>query len=62
MYGKKHTEDAKKKMSESTNHYGKNNPFYGRKHTEETKRKISETKAKKKAERQGEGTLEAFLK
>ena len=61
MYGRKHTEDAKKKMSESTNHYGKNNPFYGRKHTEETKRKMSETKAKKKAETQGEGTLKAFL-
>ena len=39
--GYKHTEKAKRKISEATK--GKNNPFYGKKHSEESKRKISET-------------------
>lgn len=45
FYGKKHTEESKKKMSE--NHWdnkGKNNFMYGRNHTEETKRKMSEAR------------------
>lgn len=56
MYGKHHTEEAKRKIGESSkkenlseerlNKYrartGDKNPFYGKKHTEETKRKISE--------------------
>jgi hypothetical protein len=40
MYGKKHTEEYKLKMSERMS--GKNNPMYGKKHTEEVKRKHSE--------------------
>jgi hypothetical protein len=46
-------------MSEASS--GSNNGMYGKKHTEETKRKISETKARKKTEKQGAGTLDAFL-
>lgn len=38
--GYKHTEEAKKKMSEQRR--GKNSPWFGKKHTEETKRKMSE--------------------
>lgn len=41
MYGKKHTEESKRKMSESRK--GDLNHFYGKTHTEETKRKISES-------------------
>lgn len=37
--GGKHTDKAKKAISES--HSGKNNPFYGKKHTEEHKKHIS---------------------
>jgi group I intron endonuclease len=53
IYGLKHTEESKKKMSESHmgKAIGKDNPMYGkpgavlgRKHTEEEKRKISESK------------------
>jgi hypothetical protein len=43
-----------------------NNGMYGKKHTEETRRKQRDIalkrEAKKKAERQGEGNLKAFLK
>jgi len=38
-WGKKHTEDTKRKMSE--NFKGENNPMYGKEHTEETKREMS---------------------
>ncbi|MBA7652784.1 hypothetical protein ES703_60623 [subsurface metagenome] len=38
--GKKHTEETKRKMSESRK--GENSPMYGRQHTEDSKRKISE--------------------
>ena len=53
---------------------GKKNPFYGKKHTPETRKKISEKAmgrtpwnkgkgmSRKKAEKQGVGTLDAFLK
>jgi hypothetical protein len=54
------TPQFRKKMSEASS--GSNNGMYGKKHTEETKRKISETKARKKTEKQGAGTLDAFLK
>lgn len=49
MYGKHHTPETRKRMSEShkgkhtTPLYGEDNPFYGKHHTEETKRKISES-------------------
>ena len=57
MWGRSHTEEAKKKMSESTkgskrsdkvkrqmseSRRGANNPMYGRNHTEEAKRKMGE--------------------
>lgn len=40
MYGKKLSEQTKKKMSEANK--GEKNYFYGKKHSEETKKKISE--------------------
>ena len=44
MFGRKHTEEEKKKMSERMKgkFVGKNHPFYGRHHTEEAKRNQSE--------------------
>lgn len=44
FYGKHHTDESKKKMSESKKgtQVGQDNPFWGRKHTEETRRKMSE--------------------
>lgn len=44
-YGKKHSEESKKKMSAiqgDGRNAGCNNSFYGRSHTDETKRKISQ--------------------
>ena len=46
MYGKNHSEETLKKISE--NHAdvsGENNPMYGKNHSEETRKKISEAKA-----------------
>jgi group I intron endonuclease len=40
MYGKKHTDESKKKMSNPK--FGQNNGMYGKKHSEETKKKISD--------------------
>jgi len=40
MYGKKHTEESKKKISEAI--MGEKNPFYGKHHTEETRKDLSE--------------------
>jgi len=58
------TPEFRKKMSEAQS--GSNNGMYGRKHSDETKRKQRDAalkrEAKKRAETQGEGTLEAFLK
>ena len=43
MYGKHHTEESKRKMSESSKkQIGPHNGFYGKHHTEESKRKMSE--------------------
>lgn len=42
MFGKHHSEESKRKMSESTK--GEKNPMYGKHFSEETKRKISESK------------------
>jgi len=46
MYGKKHSEESKIRMSESTKgmYNGEKNPFYGKKHSEESRRKMSESK------------------
>jgi len=42
--GSKHSEESKKKMSESKKGkmVGEKNPFYGKTHSEETRKKISE--------------------
>jgi len=44
FYGKKHTEETKKILSEGRKgkYNGKDNPFYGRKHSLKTKKRISE--------------------
>ena len=42
--GKKHSEESKRKISQSVS--GKNHPFYGKSLTEEHKNKIKETKRK----------------
>lgn len=47
FYGKAHTKEARKKMSENHADVSKeNNPFYGKEHTEESKQKMSESKNK----------------
>jgi len=48
FYGKKHTEENKKKMSNSLKGKfdGEKNPFYGKKHTEENRKMFSETAKK----------------
>ena len=40
FYGKKHSEESKRRISEARK--GENNPFYGRKHSEESKKKNAE--------------------
>ena len=42
MYGKRHTADAKRKISDAVR--GERNPMYGKSHTDETKKKISMSK------------------
>ncbi len=42
MRGKKHTAEAKKKMSEAADHCGDKNSMYGKKHSIETKSLIAE--------------------
>ena len=42
LFGKHHTEESRKKMSEALK--GENNPFYGKHHTDKTRRKMSEVK------------------
>ena len=46
MFGKKHTEKTRNKISELNKgkHIGEKNPFFGKKHTEETKEKISKSR------------------
>lgn len=46
MYGKKHTEESKNRMSETKKdmYVGENNPFFGKNHSEESKEKISNSK------------------
>lgn len=41
FYGKQHSEESKRKMSENhADMSGENNPFYGKKHTKEAKKKM----------------------
>ena len=42
MYGKRHTEESKKNMSDAQK--GENNGFYGKHHSEKSKRKMSSTR------------------
>jgi len=51
MYGRKHSDESKKKNSESNKiaQGGKNNSFYGKKHTEESKKKMSESRKRRLA-------------
>lgn len=42
LFGKHHTEESRKKMSEAMK--GENNPLFGKHHSEETRRKMSEAK------------------
>lgn len=46
--GKKHTDEARKKMSEATNHHGENNPFFGKTHSIETIEQIRKANLGKK--------------
>jgi hypothetical protein len=49
MYGRKHTEETKKKISANRSSIsGKNNPMYGKKHSDESKKKMSDVKKGKK--------------
>lgn len=52
MYGRNHTKETKKRISDLVSkrggHFGKNNPMYGKKQSEETKNKISKAKTGKK--------------
>ena len=45
MYGKHHSEEARKKISKAIR--GDNNPFYGKHHSEELKRQMCELRGKK---------------
>lgn len=49
MYGKHHSDETKKKISEA--HKGEKNPFYGKSHSEKTRRKMSEAKKGKTGEK-----------
>lgn len=42
FFGKTHSEETRKVLSEKCANYGEDNGFYGKQHTEETKQKISE--------------------
>lgn len=46
LYGKGHTEESKKKISDSRKgkYSGENHPWFGRKHSEETKKKMSDSR------------------
>lgn len=44
FYGKTHSDETKKILSEKCANYGENNGFYGKKHTEETLKIMSEKK------------------
>ena len=49
FYGKKHTDESKRKISESRigKYSGENSPWYGKSHSKETKVKISNANSKK---------------
>ena len=45
MYGKHHSDETRRKMSEALK--GENHPFYGKHHSDETRRKMSEAQKRK---------------
>jgi group I intron endonuclease len=56
MYNKKHTENTKKKISETRQKYiGENHPMYGKKHSEESKKRISKKASKIKIKQLDKG-------
>ena len=46
FFGKHHSEEVKKKLSESCQRFGKDNSFFGKKHTEDALKKMREPRAK----------------
>ncbi len=51
MFGKKHSDTSRRKMSEAQTMYGRTgekNPFFGKKHSAETRKKMSEARTGKK--------------
>lgn len=59
-----HTEEAKRKMSEtkSKQYLGKNNPFYGKTHSEKTKKKIAEASKNRKHSEETKLKMRAWYK
>jgi len=62
MFGKSHSEETKKLMSEKKKglYSGENHPLYGKHHTEETKRKISEANLGKEGWNKGKTWSEEY--
>lgn len=62
FYGRKHTEEARKRMSENHADFtGENNPYYDRKHGEETRRKMRKAWKKRKGKNLERKTVNKFI-
>jgi len=64
FYGKHHTEEIKKRMSDTLKgrYAGKKNPFYGKHHTEETKQKLRDYNIGKKPTEETKKKISETLK